>query len=197
MHPSPLLPTTASLALSMALAALVVLGCERNAEPGAAGSPRTQAASSGAQRPTPASPAGSGVATPLFLQVKHPARPGRIVPASAKVRPGDFFDNEIDANWTPSSDDISRLEAGLAAHLTAKPPPRSSKLHERLSSYHRQYVGLVMGGSRRVYASFHCKRPSNWDRQWAAVSDGGDCYFQVLWDAESGEYLRVTVNGEA
>lgn len=99
--------------------------------------------------------------------------------------------------FTPEDEQIRRFEAGLAAHLRASPPRRSPELHAKYAPYHRRYVGMKINGEMKLYASFYCPSFEGWERPDVDVDDGGDCYFQVVYDVARGAYESVTVNGEA
>jgi hypothetical protein len=99
--------------------------------------------------------------------------------------------------FTPDDEQIRRFEAGFAAHLRTSPPERSPKLYTKYGPYHRRYVGMWINGEKKLYASFYCPSFEGWERPDVDVDDGGDCYFQVVYDVARGAYESVTVNGEA
>jgi hypothetical protein len=99
--------------------------------------------------------------------------------------------------FTPEDEQIRRFEAGLAAHLRASPPWRSPELHAKYAPYHRRYVGMKINGEMKLYASFYCPSFDGWERPDVEVDDGGDCYFQVIYDVARGAYESVMVNGAA
>ncbi len=103
-----------------------------------------------------------------------------------------------DGFWTPSPDDILKLEETLVAYLSKKSsyfyqqPP----VWERLDEYQRQYVGLERDGKQIIYGNFFCDSMSlDWQKTFVVVIDGGDCYFQVEYDVEGGLFIMLAVNG--
>jgi hypothetical protein len=121
--------------------------------------------------------------------------------------------------WTPSTADVLKMEAGLPAYLREQlsptppkdrraprahrpalepPPPARPPLWEKAGGYKRQYIGLVKNKRRLIWGNFFCSAPSpDWRREPVGVHDGGDCYFQVLYDVDTGRFSELMVNGEA
>ncbi len=95
--------------------------------------------------------------------------------------------------WTPSEADVAALEADLPAYLeTAEnqwlqdDPP----IVERVPDYMRQYLGIVENKQQIVYANFFCTIDQiNWHNEFVLVMDGGDCYFQVKYNPQTGEFF--------
>jgi hypothetical protein len=54
-------------------------------------------------------------------------------------------------------------------------------------------------GKQVIYANFFCQvfDGMDWEEEFVFVSDGGDCYFQVLYHVATGEFSDFSVNGEA
>jgi hypothetical protein len=107
---------------------------------------------------------------------------------------------ESDGYWTPSVDDILKVEENIAEYLSQNPnkfywqPP----VWQRLDEYQRQYIGLERGGKQIIYGNFFCKGGNNnWRYEFVFAIDGGDCYFQVEYDLERGLFIKLLVNGEA
>jgi hypothetical protein len=69
---------------------------------------------------------------------------------------------------------------------------------ERLDEYQRQYIGLERNGKQIIYGNYFCDNMGkNWRSEIVFVLDGGDCYFQVEYDVESGTFTKLLVNGES
>lgn len=99
-----------------------------------------------------------------------------------------------EATWRPSEADILRLEAGLPASMKAAGHP---DVAEALTSQPRQYVGIVRGGRKFVYASFlpSSARDMDWRNVALVVCDGGARLFGVEMDAETGAVTHYAANG--
>jgi len=107
---------------------------------------------------------------------------------------------ESDGFWAPSADDIFKLEEGLAAYLSQNSDYffRQPPVWERLDGYQRQYIGLERGGRQIIYGNYFCNNLGmDWQKRLVIVDDGGDCYFQVEYDAKSGLFIKLMVNGES
>jgi hypothetical protein len=125
--------------------------------------------------------------------------------------------------WTPSLPEIMKMEERLPTYLREQldaapasrrgargrgaagrrvapepPPPAKPPLWKRAFAYKRQYVGLVKAGRHVIWGNFFCTPPrADWRHEPAMVDDGGDCYFQVEYDVDTGRFSGLMVNGEA
>ena len=109
-------------------------------------------------------------------------------------------DTELGGYWTPTEDDIPTLEGKLESFLrqNAESFRRQPSVWEQLFSYKRQYVGVIINEKQIIFGNFFCTEPGvKWREEWVLVMDGGDCFFQLQFDVESGTFTKLTVNGEA
>jgi hypothetical protein len=105
---------------------------------------------------------------------------------------------ENDDFWTPSVDDITKLEEKIAEYLSqnshqfyGQPP-----VWEQLDEYQRQYIGLEHAGQQLIYGNYFCNSGGvNWREELVVVDDGGDCFFQIEYDVESEAFIKLLVNG--
>lgn len=103
--------------------------------------------------------------------------------------------NSTDGVWTPTAVEVMALEDGLAAFLQEG---AWGHLVERLPDYTRQYAGFVRDDEQFIYANFFCRLEGNaWQETAVIVADGGDCYFQVIYNADTNRFVSVSVNGES
>lgn len=107
---------------------------------------------------------------------------------------------ESDELWTPTEDEILRLEGEIAGYLSQNSnlfyhqPP----VWQRLDEYQRQYIGFERGGAQFIYGNYFCNNLGiKWREELVIVEDGGECYFQVEYDVESGLFIELRVNGES
>jgi hypothetical protein len=111
----------------------------------------------------------------------------------------DAVDSDAESTWTPTEADIAKLEAALPSFLESAEnewlqddPP----IEERIADYMRQYLGIVEKGEQIIYANFFCTiNDMDWRNQYVLVMDGGDCFLQVKYNPESGEFFDLSVNG--
>lgn len=100
--------------------------------------------------------------------------------------------------WTPGKAHILRLEGKIEAYLKKTAARRSPALWSKLSTYKRQYAGVIRNGRRMIFANFFCESfNADWKTTPIAVADGGDCFFNVLYDPGSNTFSDLQVNGEA
>lgn len=103
--------------------------------------------------------------------------------------------------WLPSREDAQSLQRALRDHLAAAEANEKKRILGALDDYRFQYFGVTRDGERRLLANAFCsrhwKRDSRWETEPVFVLDGGNCYFQVEMDQESGRLLSFNVNGEA
>lgn len=114
-----------------------------------------------------------------------------------------YKDKEADDWFTPTEDEIARLEAGLASSLSAADQKgRGARVIRELADYRRQYVGMVVDGQRVVAITAFCKAEDDfftekWETSMIVVADGGDCFWNAKTDLTTGEVVRFSVNGSA
>jgi hypothetical protein len=108
---------------------------------------------------------------------------------------------EAGENWTPDPAQVAALETALIPFLkTAKDPwlRPDPPIWERVPNYQRQYIGLIEDGRQIIYGNYFCNSAeTDWRKELVQVNDGGDCYFQVKYDVETGTIYDLRVNGEA
>lgn len=112
-----------------------------------------------------------------------------------QIAASEYWPNNNHA-WTPSEADVMALEEQLTGYLQDGHPA----LLQKLESYTRQYWGTITpDGSRAVYANFFCDagRLDQWRTDLVMVLDGGDCYFQTLYDIEDNVFVWLAINGES
>lgn len=133
------------------------------------------------------------------------------------------FGLETDEPWQPAPETVERALAGIRAYLDEQREIELDEeesdtfaryemlygVREKLPAYKCQVVGFVEKGRRLVYLNFvhymsleahpddDPAELEDWTRDPHVVSDGGDHYWQVVYDPATNEYLRLGINGEA
>jgi hypothetical protein len=102
--------------------------------------------------------------------------------------------------WKPTSDDVLLIEKNIIDFLIQNSqefywqPP----VWQRLDEYKRQYIGLEREGRKFIFGNYFCENgDEDWRKELMFAIDGGECYFQVEFDLESGSFIRLHVNGES
>lgn len=193
------------LALALTSGAFSSAGC--GARPSLAGDTATATAGT-----TPASDAAPDATTPEATPTAPDAADTTLAPRYPDARTVVFawppsqlqwFRTTIDGQrvtgtWAPTDDAIARFDRGLPEHLRAHASGWTAPaLDTRQAKYFRQFGGVVAGGRRFVHGFFFCDEQPNWKTQPVGVDDGGDCYFEVLMDAETGVFTGLMINGHA
>lgn len=65
----------------------------------------------------------------------------------------------------------------------------------KLSSYKRQYAGIVRGNKKIIVINFFCRSYNKWQEEVVAIDDGGNCYFMMEYDIDKNEFVSFQVNG--
>ncbi len=145
-------------------------------------------------------PASSASGASPYEQVKTAEFEGAIVPQEQ----GAAFDRGIgrisgaDGYWTPQKDQVLKLEESIETELRQIAPLQSPNLWEKLSQYKRQYLGILRDGRLKIYANFFCSDDiADWREQPVLVLDGGDCFFHLVYDLDTGAFSELSINGEA
>ncbi len=103
--------------------------------------------------------------------------------------------------WTPTESDVLAIENQVVSFLQENSDAfrlQESPVWERLNKYNRQYLGIILGEKKIIYANFFCNSfESNWHKEFVFVLDGGSCFFQFKYDVNTGEFFDLQVNGEA
>ena len=101
--------------------------------------------------------------------------------------------------WTPTPEDIARLEIRLKLYLKHAAAREAKAILAEGQSYKRQYLGFTDGGRTLIYVNSICdavwKDGSDWRDGLAIFFDGGPCFFQVFYQPSSNRFERLRVNG--
>ena len=147
---------------------------------------------------------------------------------SMEKQPGgkDWFQNisglKVDGFWMPEEKDIRQAEQLVLDCLVERinDSDNSSlqpdaikgmeftdegirEILEQYLSYHRQYVGLIIGSERFIYFNSFPEedlQQDSLDEDWGAgivVEDGGSGYWQILVGIDRNKCLCLSINGEA
>jgi hypothetical protein len=137
-----------------------------------------------------------------ITSISLPACTGVIFPASTVPR---HLDPDGEA-WMPTVEQVADAERRLPAYLAGANPRLPStcdpdtppRIAARLDQYARQYFGIVSEGRRVLFINcLPVDSRSDWRVRPVFVCDGGDAYFQLLYDPELMAFTSMSVNGEA
>lgn len=105
------------------------------------------------------------------------------------------------ATWTTSKELVLEIEPKLHEHIltTLKDKPGYKWVLDNLYDYKIQYMGFYDGKKKILAISFmHISRVKNGEwKEPFGVLGGGQYYFNVIYDAESKYFSRLSVNADA
>ncbi|MFN8417999.1 MAG: hypothetical protein U0528_01945 [Anaerolineae bacterium] len=112
-----------------------------------------------------------------------------------------ILDTTFDGYWMPDTADVLALESALPAYLDQQAAAGRDVegVAAKLPDYKRQYIGFTAGGEKMLYANYFCDAfdGDRWKQEWLYVMDGGNCFFQVVYQIGSGEFRYLSINGYA
>jgi hypothetical protein len=112
---------------------------------------------------------------------------------------GVIFQNDED--WVPTTKDVFALEKQLGVYLQQKQDlfhGSTKPIKERLPEYKRQYWGVFENEKKVIFVNCFCRTSiMDWQNTKVFTLDGGDCYFKIKFDLETGTFFDLTINGEA
>jgi len=116
---------------------------------------------------------------------------------SAEQIKGQKFVTAPGPYWTPSQEQIDKLEKKLPAYLKDQAMSHSKPLKIDLSKYKRQYFGYSLNGKKVIYINAFSHSFDNWKNTLVFVFDGGQSFFQATFDPEANKFVSFSVNGDA
>jgi hypothetical protein len=127
------------------------------------------------------------------VEVATVSAPPPSSPVTINGNPGVILDVSLYGRdtdrWTPSEAD---LQAAEDAVLTAPSGDR-----EPVIEGYRQYVGIVENGERKIVINSMCQQVDDWETSYIEVMDGGACFWNAVYNVDTGELESLIVNGEA
>lgn len=111
----------------------------------------------------------------------------------------DFFASGIKSWWTPTQSDVESAESSIPNCLKQDYP----NIFVKLDGYNRQYVGFVdQSGHKQMWINFFTFNEGNsvmdgWRENVVGTADGGDYYFNMVFDLDNNQCKNIQVNGVA
>jgi len=143
----------------------------------------------------------AGKETYDFEEIKTETIDGVIVPQDRAV--SFFYGNKVKGYFTPLREDILKAESKVFDYIRDNTPqalgyPYAPDIDKKLANYKRQYVGVIFKDKRKIWINFFCNYGNDsWKNSPLSVIGGGACYFNVLYDIDSGLFSGLSVNGVA
>jgi hypothetical protein len=106
---------------------------------------------------------------------------------------------KFEKTWTPTADDVKAMESQFA-RLERMAVKRKLGQMQPVTSYYRQYVGIVVGGRKLIYINAFCgdekDHPADWRDKPVMNCDGG-CDWGVVYDTVSRTFSHLEINNIA
>ncbi len=137
-----------------------------------------------------------------FEEVAGPGFKGVVVPEDVASRYWQFArGREPDDTWEAGDVHIAEMEAGLADYFRNHNDQDVVAVTEKLHDYKRQYFAVVDQGQRKIELVAMCHHyvaENNIDfmKELPLVSDGGDCFFEVLYNVDERSFVWARIHGE-
>lgn len=96
--------------------------------------------------------------------------------------------------WTVSQADVDKLNDALFTYLQAE---GEDNIVNDFDSYYQQFFGFAINDERFIYGNYFCRESEMLREDIVIVLDGGDCYFQVVYDVANDAIVQLMVNGDA
>lgn len=133
--------------------------------------------------------------SPAYLE----AETGAIFSAAASAHSGVCA---VDHCWTPSVDDITRLERDLLAFFASSNTYGSAEIRKNIVNYKRKYFGFTRKGTKFILVSGLCKkywRPASkkFMSPQRPMTDMGTCFFSLDYEVKVRRFSDLYVDGEA
>jgi hypothetical protein len=108
---------------------------------------------------------------------------------------------EFQGTWTPSVDEVEVMESRFRKlqRVRAKLCCIVGAYVGDVNDFYRQYIGVVAMGKRYIYVNAYPVEADSVlsDTPVNQICDGGDAYWGVLYDVESGIFVDLAFNGLA
>jgi hypothetical protein len=112
----------------------------------------------------------------------------------------EYFQKGKDS-WTPTNKQIEELENLFPEYISNYNVASAKEIYKNLSTYKRQYLGFTENGEQLIFINAFCehkwKDNDKWKSQFVFVFDGGDCYFQAIYNPSKHKFEKLFVNGVA
>ncbi|MES4787241.1 MAG: hypothetical protein C4294_17080 [Nitrospiraceae bacterium] len=123
---------------------------------------------------------------------------GVIFTASASAKSGAC---DVNSCWTPSVQDIVRLESSPVPSFASSTVYRADKIRSSIDQYKRKYFGAIRKGKKLISVSGLCKkywRPESkkFLKTDRPMTDMGRCQFSLDYDVKARKFSDLYIHGE-
>lgn len=109
------------------------------------------------------------------------------------------IDEDTAIPFVPNEAEVAEAEAALPAFIAGH-PNATDRMNDELTTgfYERQYIGYGTPDGAILVINAYCGEPfGDPAAEVEIVMDGGDCFWQAIYNLTEGEFTNLSVNGEA
>jgi hypothetical protein len=139
----------------------------------------------------------SGITAPRADEI-----PFTVLPSTQATQPEHLCSRagpgQISGGWDPTTSQIGEAEALLPGYVSSlgRRVPRLERPFPSLDESYRQYLGVVIGGTRLIYVNlFRRSLPTDWRTHFVHACDGGAAFWGVLFDPRTRRFFSPQFNG--
>ena len=124
---------------------------------------------------------------------------GYIMPPELASGTADYFLNTGSTDvlaFTPTEAMVAEAEAALPVYVAASPRATERIINE-LATYQRQYLGFTTADGSVLVINAFCDSSYDPAGNVVVVMDGGDCFWQAVYDLTTHAFTYFSVNGNA
>lgn len=110
---------------------------------------------------------------------------------------GIFTNTPINGYWNPSEIEINDMFVTLVKYLQSTDEDQNIG---NLENYRHQHFGYISADKQYIYNNYFCDNfdtDVEWRTTFISVSDGGNCFFQAIFDVSNQEIINLYINGES
>ena len=99
--------------------------------------------------------------------------------------------------WSPSEFEINSMFVTLVKYLQFT---GEDQIIGALDNYRHQHFGYISEDKQYIYNNYFCDNfdtDIDWRTNFISVDDGGNCFFQAIFDVAEQEIISLTINGES
>lgn len=154
----------------------------------------------------------AAVMSALILNVTSPHAQARDVPSvdEIQIETGVIFSERVSEKnglcrrpvscWTPTPNDVARLEKKLQRYLATAEAPIARRISTTLAAYKRKYFGYMIGRDRWITLIGICSTRWNWESTAFQTlrppsTDMEECYFSADFNVTNGEFKHLYIDG--
>ncbi len=115
---------------------------------------------------------------------------------ATKQRLEQYVSMPFDSYWTPTQLELDRIFAKTVIYIETTEKDNIKPL----ASYRHQHFGYISDGKQYIYNNYFCESydiDTEWYSSFISVDDGGNCFFQSIYDVTEQEIISLYINGEA